>query len=125
MSEYRDLFNWKPDPQRTRADQIREAFEQYHSDNPQIWELFEKYTLATISRGHEHYGSSSVFERIRWHFAVDTKGPEAKEVKINNNFKPYYARMFHTTHPQHDGFFRNRELNSERKLPEDPNRQVF
>lgn len=93
----------------------------FHWDYPQIWELFEQFTFASINRGMEHYSSNAIFERIRWHIDIDTKS----EVKLNNNFRAYYARLFHVRHPEHDGFFRNRRLTSEDQAAAEVDQQVF
>lgn len=95
---------------KTRTDQLLDAFERFHGENPIVWELFQKFTQAVIARGSAHYSSKAIFERIRWHIDIETEG---SRVKLNNNFTAYYARMFHLAQPQYDGFFRNRRLVSE------------
>jgi hypothetical protein len=95
---------------KTRTEQLLDAFERYHKENPIVWELFQKFTQAVIARGSAHYSSKAIFERIRWHIDIETKGGT---VKLNNNFTAYYARMFHLAQPKYDGFFRNRRLVSE------------
>jgi hypothetical protein len=94
----------------TRADQIFNRFVAFHTANPDVFKLFEKFTLQLIGAGRQHYGIAAITERIRWHLNVDTKGDE---VKINNDFKAYYARMFVAKHPQHAGFFQMRRRTSE------------
>jgi hypothetical protein len=106
----------------SRADQIREAFLTFHRANPEVWRLFEHFTLEAASRGHQHYSASAVCERIRWHTDVETVGGEG--VKINNNFRAYYARMFHRRHPELPGFFRNRVRISTRQPEHTVDRQV-
>lgn len=104
----------------TRADQIIRAFNKFHTRNPRVWELFERYAMQIVDSGQEHYSAAAVVHRIRWHMDVETSHPEAEddehcestEVKLNNNFIPHYARMFHTLRPELDGFFRNRILTS-------------
>ena len=95
----------------TRADQIFDAFKVFHRANPEIWVLFQKYSLQIIDRGLKSYGSAAVFERIRWHISVETSG----KVKLNNNFRAYYARMFAVKYPENAYFFRNRKRVSENK----------
>jgi hypothetical protein len=111
-----------PEPRKTRADQIREAFEKYHVSNPGVWELFEKFAMQVIGAGREHYSSAAIFQQIRWHYTITTSG---EEVKINNNFAPYYARLFHAKHPQHSKFFRNRIMITKQQPACKPNIQVF
>lgn len=77
----------------------------WHKANPEVYELFKKYTFEAIAAGHEHYGAKGIIERIRWHTSVETKGDA---FKINNNWAPFYARLFMLHHPDHDEFFRLR-----------------
>lgn len=77
----------------------------WHKQNPAVYELFVKYTKEAINAGHEHYGAKGVIERIRWHTSVETGGDI---FKINNNWAPFYARLFMVDYPEHDGFFRLR-----------------
>ena len=96
----------------TRAEQIYNDFEQFNLQNPQVWELFEKYAMMIIQRGFSHYGAAAVFERIRWHVQIETIG---QEFKLNNNFCAHYARKFDDKYPDYAGFFRCRRLVSENK----------
>tara|TARA_B100001057_G_scaffold35947_1_gene32528 strand:+ start:9848 stop:10180 length:333 start_codon:yes stop_codon:yes gene_type:complete len=85
-------------------------FEQFHADNPEIYDLVKKYTFDVIRSGKKHIGINSIFERIRWYTDVETRSD--CDFKINQNFTPYYARLFMSDHPQHDGFFSTRRLRS-------------
>lgn len=104
-----DLFTEEdflpPPAPKTRHDQIRERFEKFHAENPQVWELFKKFTFQLIRVGHKHYSSDAIVQQIRWHTAVETVG---EVTKVNDHYRAYYARMFHREFPEHDGFFRNR-----------------
>ena len=106
---------------KTRTDQLLDAFENFHEENPVVWDLFQQFALAAIERGSKHYSSNAIFERIRWHIEIETEG---SNVKLNNNFRAYYARMFHLAKPQYDGFFRNRRLVSDDKAAYDEDIQV-
>ena len=117
-----DLFAWTPSVQKTRADQILDAFEVFHAENPEVWRLFRKFSLEANAAGRCHYSSNAIFERIRWHIEIETSGGE---VKLNNNFRAHYARMFHLYRPDLDGFFRNRKLTSESETAANDDRQVF
>ena len=116
------LFSWQQSEERTRADQILTAFENFHNKNPDVWRLFKKFALQAISTGREHYSSNAIFERIRWHVEIENRGDE---VKLNNNFRAYYARLFHLAHLEYDGFFRNRKLTSESIDAYEQDIQVF
>jgi hypothetical protein len=78
----------------------------YHEAHPQIYEEFKKLTVATIERGFKHYSAKGIFELIRWHTGVKSK---EDCFDVNNNYTPYYARLFEKDHPEHKGFFRKRE----------------
>lgn len=87
------------------------SFWEYHQDNPHIYEMFKRFTFQIIATGAKNFGAMAVIQRIRWETAT-TK--EFEPLKINNNYTAGYARMFMRDHAEHDGFFRTRELKSER-----------
>lgn len=96
---------------RNRATQLFENFARFHRENPTIWTLFERFALSVIHSSHsEHYSSKAIFERIRWHLNVETRG---EAVKLNNNYTAFYGRLFHVRHPEHAGYFRTRKRISE------------
>ena len=94
----------------TRADQILDKFVEFHLENPHVWELFKRFTFEMINRGKQHYSVNAVIERIRWHSDIETTGDD---IKIGNNFRAHYARLFHLAFPNRDGFFFTRKLTSE------------
>lgn len=100
-------------PRQTRADQIFARFKAFHAANPQIWKLFEQYAMQLIQAGRENYGSMAIIERIRWHMDVETRS--AEPLKIANDHKTYYSRMFAAKYPGHAGFFRLRKRTSVKK----------
>jgi len=89
------------------ADDLKRKWWEYHKENPQVWELFEYYTLQVINKGYKNYGAKGVMERIRWHTEIETTGDR---FKISNNHTAYYARFFHYKYPQYDGFFRTKNI---------------
>lgn len=82
-------------------------FEDFHAANPLVYELVKKYTHDVIATGRQSFSMTSIFERIRWYTNIETTG---EEFKINQNYIPYYSRMFMADHPKHDGFFSIRAL---------------
>jgi hypothetical protein len=74
--------------------------------HPPAWKLFQRFTLELIERGFARHSSDAVLHRVRWETAITTD--DGSCFKVNNNVTPLYARRFHQTHPQHDGFFRTR-----------------
>jgi hypothetical protein len=73
--------------------------------------LFKRFTFELINAGFENHGAGAVFERMRWHVNIETRSEDG--LKLSNDFRAYYARMFHAAYPNHDGFFRNRKRRSE------------
>lgn len=92
----------------TRHEEMRIACQAFHVKHPEVWEMFVKFALEKADLGYDHYGVSGVFERVRWETSVGDGEPE---LKINNNFKPFYARRFNAMNPHLGGgeFFRLRE----------------
>jgi|TARA_R100001198_G_scaffold87229_1_gene62245 hypothetical protein len=82
----------------------RTNFEGFDKANPEVWELFEKFTLMATKR-LKHYSARAVLHRIRWETNVETTGTT---FKINNIWSKDYAIKFMNKYPQHDGFFRLR-----------------
>ena len=81
------------------------TWEQFHQDNPDVYHLIKHYTYEVIRTGKKRYAISAIIERVRWHTEIETKGDG---YKINNNWRPFYARLFMAEHPQYEGFFETR-----------------
>ena len=92
---------------KTAANDNYTKFQQFHKDNPHVYDLIKHFTKEAIDAGFKHYGIQSVAERVRWHTMIETNG---EPLKLNNNHTAYYARMFMDEHPEHEGFFRTRTL---------------
>ena len=84
------------------APNVVRTFCQYHIDNPNLWELLLKFARQLKAAGRDSYSIASLFERIRWHAMVETKGDQ---FKLNNNYKACYARMLMAKHPEFQGMF--------------------
>ena len=118
-----DLFDWadQPPAPATRTDQLLAAFEKFHRANPMVWEKFQELTFRAIDKGIQFYSAYAIYELIRWHVTVETTG----DLKLNNNFRPYYSRLWALAHPDHADFFRRRRLNSEDRPAAENDVQVF
>jgi hypothetical protein len=84
---------------------IVKNFWEYHAANPHVWDLLVKYAKQIKSAGLRRYGVGAIFERIRWHLNVETKGDE---FKLNNNYRSCYARLLVLRHPEFKDFFSTR-----------------
>ena len=89
-------------------DQIQASFEEFHSNNPHVYGLWDLFTLHMIKRGFQYGGAGMIAERIRWytHVEIATTQP----VKLNNNYRSRYARLWMKNNPSHGNFFRTRVL---------------
>lgn len=87
---------------------IQQRFEEFHKENPHVYELLVRYADAVRERGWENYGIGAVFERIRWHIDIETK--DDRGFKLNNDFRSRYARKLMQEHPRFYGLFRIRKL---------------
>ena len=84
---------------------IVEAFWQYHRENEHVYDLFCQFARDVRQAGRSNYGVGAIFERIRWHYAVETKGDE---FKLNNNYRSCYARLLVLKDPSFADFFQMR-----------------
>lgn len=84
------------------APNVVESFCSYHVENPQVWNLLIKFAKQLKAAGRNSYSIVSIFERIRWHAAVETNGDQ---FKLNNNYRSCYARMLMAKHPEFEGMF--------------------
>lgn len=89
-----------------------ENFLEFHQANPHVYALFKKYCNAAMKSGRKYYSVSSIFERIRWYQDIETK--DDLSFKLNNNHKPYYARLYQSQYPNNRNFFRTREMTTHR-----------
>jgi hypothetical protein len=87
---------------------LTDKFNQYHRDNPQVYELFKRFTFMAIKRGHNRLSAWMIANRIRWETSIETFSVD--EYKISNDYIALYARMFMRDHPQYDGFFKTKEM---------------
>ena len=82
------------------------TFDQYDKASPEVWRLFQKFSVEAKAKGFQRYSAKGIFELIRWHTAAQG----ADGFKLNNNFHPDYARKLMMLNPSFVGFFRIREL---------------
>ena len=90
----------------SRAMEMDIAFTEFHAENPEVWQLFQRFTFEVIRRGFKQYSARAVAHRIRWEAHV-REG--RSDFKLNNNHVRRYALMFMRRNPQHVGIFRTRK----------------
>jgi len=85
-------------------------FNTYDRENPHIWDAFKKYAFEAKAKGFQNYSANGIFEIIRW----QTKHSGNDGFKVNNNYRPDYARKMMREFPAFKGFFRIREIKAKR-----------
>jgi len=83
-----------------------EEAKHFIEENPQVWDMFVSFTFDAMKGGLQKYSAYAIFERLRWEMDVVQK--RNGKFKLNNNFRPYFARRFMEMFPEHTGFFETR-----------------
>jgi len=94
---------------RTRADQIFDRFVIFHKANRHVYRLFCVFA-DRVAQVRDSYSARAIFHRVRWEVDIETVSDDM--LKINNDFSPYYARMYLATHPDTEKFFQLRKRKS-------------
>jgi len=81
----------------------------YDRENPQIYEMFKRFTLELINARRVRFGASAIIERLRWEAMTTSNG----RFKMNNNYSAFYSRKFVAEFPQYSGFFRMRKAKAD------------
>lgn len=89
---------------------LREKFEEFHDNNPEVYQQLVNLALDLKRRGRTKYGIKGLFEVVRWHRAMSTTASDG--FKLNNNHTAYYARMIMDNFNELDGFFHLRKVGS-------------
>lgn len=90
---------------------VYDRFKKYHDVNPKVWKLFVQFARQMKQSGRSTYSAEIIINQIRWHHDIESKGKDV--FKINNDFKPMYARMLVHKYPKEfEGFFKFREVRS-------------
>lgn len=87
------------------------AFVKFHKANPQVFELWCKFSNMLIAR-QKMISTNLVINRIRWEIYFESNTRDEDEFKINNNFCPWYGRLWIKKYPQHADKIRFREIRS-------------
>lgn len=80
---------------------------EWHLQNPQVWEYFERFSLEAVARGRNHVSHWLIVNRIRWEISIVTTG---EDFKINNNYIAFYARLWNALHPEHKHLFSTKKM---------------
>jgi hypothetical protein len=78
----------------------------FHNANPQVYQTLVHYAFEWHNRGRGKCGMKLLYERVRWHFGIQTSGDS--DFKLNNNYTAFYARMIWEDYPELRSIFRFR-----------------
>jgi hypothetical protein len=94
--------------------ELKKRFQSFHLENPDVYKLFEQYSLEVKHSGRKKYSAWTILQVIRWQKDLKTKG---NLFKINNDFIALYARLLMEQNSELEGFFEIREMKkSKRKI---------
>ena len=92
---------------------LRERFERFDADHPEVYEQLCSLTRRWIERGRARWSIWSAFAVLRWERRMAGL-PAADELyKLNNNYTGYYARKVMAENPDLAGVFELRRMKDE------------
>lgn len=87
----------------------KEQFEVYHRDNPQVYDGLKRLAIKALMAGFQRMGINRLHEILRWETDIAAMSdPEGVLFKLNNNYRPFYARLLMQREPELAGFFTTR-----------------
>ena len=91
---------------------LEERWRELLVTQPQIYNAFERITLAAIRRGRRKFGAKAVWERMRWDLADLAVDRGEGEPKLDNSLTALAAREFQRRWPEYVDVFETRERKS-------------
>jgi hypothetical protein len=86
-----------PDPNRRKT--LRERWEAFHKDNPQVFDAIEKVATEQRRAGRRRISMKAIFEILRSDPTLSTAG---ERWKLNNIYTAFYARELVRRDPRFD-----------------------
>ena len=90
-----------------RYEKLKLKWWSWSKKNPKVGELFDKFTLEAINKGHKNLSAWLIINRVRWETSVVTYGDP---FKISNDYIAMYARYFMHRYPQYEGIFKTKKM---------------
>lgn len=88
---------------------VLDRFSEYHRENPQVYQAFKDLAFEMKRTGRKKYSAEVIINVLRWNYDLGTTGDV---FKINNDFKPLYARLLVYYYPEFENFFEFRSVRS-------------
>lgn len=86
---------------------IDARFEAFHRENPIVYRTLVRLAREALRHGKKRIGMKSLWERMRWHIWLETRGDE---FRLNNDFTSRYARLIEQQESDLAGIFETRRL---------------
>jgi len=86
---------------------LEDRFRAFHKTNPDVYHHLRASALRLKGIGHERASITLLWERLRWLEMLSTRTHDDTR-KLNNNYKPFYARMLMQRNHELHGFFETR-----------------
>ena len=77
-------------------------FAEYDAANPEVYDALRRFALEAKRAGRTHMGINMLHERVRWYTTIEAR---MDSFKLNNNWRPFYARKLMEKEPELAGFF--------------------
>lgn len=87
-------------------------FLEYHAENPAVYTTLRRFAFEAKRAGRPRMSINMLHERVRWYTTVEAKGDS---FKLNNNWRPHYARLLMEQEPELKGFFETRTAHADTK----------
>ena len=91
---------------------LQQSFTEFHESNPDVYRALERLALQMWERGRRRIGIGMLFEVLRWDYYLQTNDPNS-DLKLNNNYRAYYARLLMSNHPEWVGLFKTKKVKGE------------
>lgn len=90
----------------------REKFEAFHEKNPQVLILLERLAGEMYRMGRKRIGINMLSEVLRYDYYMKTDDPNS-DFKMSNSYRPYYARLMISRHPEWKDLFELNKMKDE------------
>lgn len=90
---------------------IQESFDEFHTNNPIVYEMIEEQVLKAYHSGKKKISIKMIINWIRWNTFLDTTDNNST-YRINDAYTSRYARIFIDRNPSLSTFIEIRDLRS-------------
>ena len=90
-----------------------EAFAQFHAAHPQVLATMIRLADEWLERRGGQCGVEMLWNRMRWELTITGLPDSSEAFKLNNNYKPYYARLLMAVSPRYAGLFELRRSDAD------------